>query len=181
LSRSARSLCPMPTSQTNQESKRKRSKNDKADASSDKPRSKKAKAVADSDDDTPIAVKPASKTAKKPRLSAPKSRSPTPIEPVQGGIDHDENEENETQDEAEGSGSIPVHTNFEGEKYIDLGKKKRATVRVFKGNVMIDIREFYGDDDDLKPGKKGITLNPEQWKALSAGAGTIDKLLKRAK
>ena len=27
---------------------------------------------------------------------------------------------------------------------------------------MVDIREFYGDEDDMKPGKKGISLNPEQ-------------------
>lgn len=30
------------------------------------------------------------------------------------------------------------------------------------GQALIDIREFYGDADDLKPGKKGISLSPEQ-------------------
>lgn len=28
--------------------------------------------------------------------------------------------------------------------------------------TQIDIREFYGDEGDEKPGKKGIALNPEQ-------------------
>ena len=62
---------------------------------------------------------------------------------------------------------------------------------------MVDIREFYGNDDDLKPGKKGITLNAEQvspdlivmysvlifgqWKVLSAGASTIDRVLSKMK
>ena len=49
-----------------------------------------------------------------------------------------------------------------GEKYIDLGKKKRATVREFKGTVLLDIREYYGADDQEKPGKKGISLTLEQ-------------------
>jgi hypothetical protein len=40
----------------------------------------------------------------------------------------------------------------EGDKYVDLGKKKRATVRSFKGKAFIDIREFYGDDGNEKPG-----------------------------
>ena len=30
------------------------------------------------------------------------------------------------------------------------------------GSTFLDIREFYGDDNDLKPGKKGISLNKEQ-------------------
>jgi Transcriptional Coactivator p15 (PC4) len=49
-----------------------------------------------------------------------------------------------------------------GEKYIDLGKKKRAAVREFKGAVFLDIREYYGADDQEKPGKKGISLTLEQ-------------------
>ena len=49
-----------------------------------------------------------------------------------------------------------------GEQYIDLGKKKRATVRSFKGIVLLDIREFYGADNQEKPGKKGISLTLEQ-------------------
>jgi Transcriptional Coactivator p15 (PC4) len=55
-----------------------------------------------------------------------------------------------------------VQKNKDGDGYIDLGKKKHATVRVFKGMPLIDIREFYGDEDDLKPGKKGISLTIEQ-------------------
>lgn len=30
------------------------------------------------------------------------------------------------------------------------------------GSTFIDIREFYGQEGDEKPGKKGITLSPEQ-------------------
>jgi hypothetical protein len=75
---------------------------------------------------------------------------------------------------------VKVFTNPEGERYVDLGQKKRVTVREFKGEhqlhahasmlltertgkVFVDIREFYGKDaEDEKPGKKGISLNPDQ-------------------
>ncbi|KAJ3855491.1 transcriptional Coactivator p15-domain-containing protein, partial [Lentinula lateritia] len=65
----------------------------------------------------------------------------------------------------------------EGDKYIDLGKKKRATVRSFKGSTFVDIREFYGDtEESMKPGKKGISLAPDQWEVLRSSASAIDEL-----
>ncbi|KAI0373494.1 PC4-domain-containing protein [Pilatotrama ljubarskyi] len=72
------------------------------------------------------------------------------------------------------SSSVKVGVNEAGEKYIDLGKKRRATVRQFKGATFLDIREFYGDDNDLKPGKKGISLAKEQWEALKNNSDIID-------
>ncbi|KIP08380.1 hypothetical protein PHLGIDRAFT_23523 [Phlebiopsis gigantea 11061_1 CR5-6] len=79
------------------------------------------------------------------------------------------------------SGPTSVQTNSDGEKYLDLGRKKRVTVRSFKGAALIDIREFYGQEGDEKPGKKGIALSPDQWEALKNNAETIDYLLKRLK
>ncbi|KAN0091093.1 Transcriptional Coactivator p15 (PC4) domain containing protein [Tylopilus felleus] len=70
--------------------------------------------------------------------------------------------------------AVKVLKNAEGEKYVELGKKKRAAVRSFKGQVFVDIREFYGTDDDEKPGKKGISLAMEQWEALKRSITTID-------
>ncbi|KAF5322563.1 hypothetical protein D9619_001778 [Psilocybe cf. subviscida] len=78
------------------------------------------------------------------------------------------------QRSAEG-GKVKVNT--EGDKYIDLGKKKRAVVRSFKGMALIDIREYYGADGDEKPGKKGISLTPEQWNSLKESSSEIDALL----
>lgn len=64
-------------------------------------------------------------------------------------------------------GDIVVRSTSQGEKYLDLGKKKRATVRTFKGNTFVDIREFYaGPDGDEKPGKKGVSLGLEQVRFL---------------
>lgn len=41
------------------------------------------------------------------------------------------------------------------EPTFELGKNKRVTVREFKGQIYVDIREFYDSEGELKPGKKG--------------------------
>ena len=47
---------------------------------------------------------------------------------------------------------------------VDLGRSRSARVRTFSGKVLVDIREFYtGRDGQPMPGKKGISLNPEEW------------------
>jgi len=92
-----------------------------------------------------------------------------------------------TEEVASGSDSAgvsqgrPLRTSSDGEKYIDLGKKKRATVRSFKGIPLLDIREFYGADGQEKPGKKGISLTLDQWEALRESANTIDQLFSTQK
>lgn len=57
---------------------------------------------------------------------------------------------------------FPVYT------YQQLDKYKRVTVRQFKDKTLIDIREYYTDKNTemQKPGKKGIALSVEAWKAL---------------
>ena len=66
------------------------------------------------------------------------------------------------QESSTGPSKLQIHTNAEGDKYIDLGKKRRAVVRSFKGMSLLDIREYYGPEGDEKPGKKGISLQLEQ-------------------
>lgn len=65
-----------------------------------------------------------------------------------------------------------------GDTVIDLGKNRRITVRSFKGKVYVDIREFYLKDGDMAPGKKGISLTPEQWKLLMEKSGEVDEAIK---
>ncbi|KAN0132091.1 PC4 domain containing protein [Lactarius tabidus] len=67
--------------------------------------------------------------------------------------------------------------NNEGGSYVDLGKKKRVTVREFKGSTLIDIREYYGSEGEEKPGKKGISLSVEQWRNLMEASEAINGLL----
>ncbi|KAH9917880.1 transcriptional Coactivator p15-domain-containing protein [Epithele typhae] len=72
------------------------------------------------------------------------------------------------------TGDVKTGVTATGERYIELSKKRRATVTTFKGGKFLDIREYYGDEDDLKPGKKGISINREQWETLKKGAAAID-------
>ncbi|OBZ67561.1 hypothetical protein A0H81_12331 [Grifola frondosa] len=68
-----------------------------------------------------------------------------------------------------------VGVNESGERFVDLGNKRRATVRFYKGFKYLDIREYYEDDyENLLPGKKGLTLTQEQWETLRSSRDVID-------
>ena len=43
-----------------------------------------------------------------------------------------------------------------------IGKMSYISVQDFKEKVLIDIREYWMDPEgEIKPGRKGISLNPE--------------------
>lgn len=65
---------------------------------------------------------------------------------------------------------MKVETAADGEKYVQLGGKKRVSVSTFKKAVYVNIREYYMAGDEEKPGKKGITLQKEQ-------VGFVNRLL----
>nr|ACO15626.1 Activated RNA polymerase II transcriptional coactivator p15 [Caligus clemensi] len=60
-----------------------------------------------------------------------------------------------------------------------LGNNKHVKVREFKGKTYIDIREYYVDKNtmDTKPGKKGISLNTQQYQELKQVIADIDASL----
>lgn len=71
--------------------------------------------------------------------------------------------------------------------------------RIITGIPLIDIREYFGSEGEQKPGKKGISLKPEevneyskvsirttltvgsQWQALRQNADAIDGILSDVK
>ena len=55
-----------------------------------------------------------------------------------------------------------------GEKKWELERDRFITVSEFKGKKNIQIREYYKDKatSELKPGKKGISLKPNEFKIL---------------
>jgi hypothetical protein len=52
--------------------------------------------------------------------------------------------------------------------FVDLGSNKRASVSVLGGKIMVSLREHYEKDGKMLPGKKGISLPPDQWMKLCA-------------
>ncbi|BGP40389.1 hypothetical protein JCM10450v2_004371 [Rhodotorula kratochvilovae] len=70
--------------------------------------------------------------------------------------------------------SSELLTDDKGDKYVDLGKNKRVVVSDFKGKTLIQIREYYNDAGEWKPGKKGIALPIEAWDRLKKAVNVID-------
>ncbi|XP_059406312.1 activated RNA polymerase II transcriptional coactivator p15-like [Carassius carassius] len=77
------------------------------------------------------------------------------------------------------SGSAKSDRNNDDNMF-QIGKLRYVSVRDFKGKVLIDIREYWMDQaGEMKPGKKGISLNPEQWNQLKEQMSDIDDAIRR--
>ncbi|KAL1835790.1 hypothetical protein VTJ49DRAFT_6054 [Mycothermus thermophilus] len=64
-------------------------------------------------------------------------------------------------------GTLTQGKDAEGNPYWEIGKNRRIGFSEFKGSTLVNIREFYtAPNGELKPGKKGISLTLEQYKAL---------------
>ncbi|KAK0485979.1 transcriptional Coactivator p15-domain-containing protein [Armillaria novae-zelandiae] len=149
-----------------------------SDTSEPKPKPKRTKATKtsdSSDEDAPSTVKGKSKPRGKKRKRTEESSGED--EPTEAKSKATKKAPNDSPFDTE----IVVHKTSDGDKYIDLGKKKRATVRSFKGMPLLDVREFYGQSGEEKPGKKGISLSLEQWNTLKKGVDTIDQLFATVK
>ena len=87
-------------------------------------------------------------------------------------------EEGSSADDDDNNDATEVLRNSDNEAYIELGSsKKRCTIRTWKKNTLVDIREFYEKNDSYLPGKKGISLTVEQYEALKGAIldGSIDR------
>jgi len=75
-----------------------------------------------------------------------------------------------------------IKRNEAGDRYFDLSSKKRLTIRKWKGNTLLDIREYYEKNEKMLPGKKGISLTTSQYDSLRdlIKNGAIDKSIQDA-
>lgn len=58
-----------------------------------------------------------------------------------------------------------------------LQNKKFIKLREFKGKMYIDIREYYEKSGEMLPGKKGVSLTPEQWRLILSLGDEINETL----
>lgn len=73
-----------------------------------------------------------------------------------------------------------VKTNV-GNIVFDFGEDRRVSVQKFRGKKYVDIRLYYPKGDDMVPGKKGITLESEQWQKLIGMSADINKAVSSMK
>jgi len=61
---------------------------------------------------------------------------------------------------------------------IFLGNMRYASVSEFKRKLYVNIREYYKDNSGtMKPGKKGICLNIQQWQNLKEKMDQLDEMI----
>ncbi|GAA6060341.1 hypothetical protein JCM10212_000438 [Sporobolomyces blumeae] len=106
----------------------------------------------------------------KPKATSKKGKKASATtEEKEGGDDDDE-------DRGE---AVEALENDDGDTYVSLGANKRATVRKFKGAVLVDIRETYEKDGKTGlPGKKGISLNLAQFDQLRKSINVLSNAVK---
>ncbi|XP_053557154.1 activated RNA polymerase II transcriptional coactivator p15 [Bombina bombina] len=85
-----------------------------------------------------------------------------------------------TGESSKGAASSKQSSSNRDDNMFQIGKMRYVSVRDFKGKVLIDIREFWMDQEgEMKPGKKGISLNPEQWNQLKEQMSDIDDAIRK--
>lgn len=105
----------------------------------------------------------------KPKTKRKKAASPErPAKKQKGG------------ESSKAGGSSKPQNSKTDDNMFQIGKMRYVSVRDFKGKCLIDIREYWiNQDGEMKPGKKGIALNPEQWSQLKDQMSEIDDAVKR--
>ena len=76
--------------------------------------------------------------------------------------------------------TFPIYPNFFPVflVIIKISKKQWVRVQMYKGTMYVDIREYYIQDKQLKPSRKGISLPIKQWKKLQEISEVINDRVK---
>jgi len=112
-----------------------------------------------------------SESDSEPETKAKRKKSSAPEKPA--------NKKQKSGESSKPSGSAKPSGGGDDNMF-QIGKMRFVSVRDFKGKSLIDIREYWmNSDGEMKPGKKGISLNPEQWNQLKEQISEIDDALKR--
>ncbi|KAK8178785.1 transcriptional Coactivator p15-domain-containing protein [Phyllosticta citribraziliensis] len=75
------------------------------------------------------------------------------------------------------AGADGLMTDDNGDPYWEISNSRRVTVSEFKGKSMVNIREYYEKDGKTLPGKKGISLTVDQYRALLEALPAVESVL----
>ncbi|KAL2141798.1 hypothetical protein VTI28DRAFT_1935 [Corynascus sepedonium] len=86
-------------------------------------------------------------------------------------IDSESDGEQQVSKKSKGDKKAPKdlkqNRDAEGNPYWEIGNNRRIGTSKFKGATLVSIREYYtAPDVELRPGKKGISLSLDQYRAL---------------
>ena len=123
---------------------------------------------------------------KKRKIAAVRSEERVQAVKSEVGIKTDDGDDNANDTDAGANASTSAsiqepEKNDSGESFFELSSKNRITVRKWSGKGLIDVREFYEKGGKQLPGKKGISLTLDQYKAVKelVNSGSIDALIKK--
>ncbi|GMH36386.1 hypothetical protein BSKO_04254 [Bryopsis sp. KO-2023] len=61
---------------------------------------------------------------------------------------------------------------------VGIGPRRSIRVGAYRGKPFIDIREFYGEEGQEKPGRAGMRFNADTWQRLKDNMEKIDEAIK---
>ncbi|EMR09737.1 hypothetical protein PNEG_01922 [Pneumocystis murina B123] len=92
----------------------------------------------------------------------------------------DENEEKNVEKRIHTHSTEPFY-DINGQAYWELGgRTRRLSISRWRGQVLIDLREYYEETatGQMKPGKKGLSLTQKQFEYLIKILPEVDAILK---
>ncbi|KAJ8339277.1 hypothetical protein SKAU_G00360630 [Synaphobranchus kaupii] len=153
------------------------------------PKSKEVLSTSSSGSDSDSEVETKAKRKKPSPPEKPSKKQKSGESSRAGGSSKGSNKDGSNKDGSNKDGSNKDGSNKDGsnkdgsnkdDNMFQIGKMRYVSVRDFKGKVLIDIREYWMDQEgEMKPGRKGISLNPEQWSQLKQQISEIDDAVKK--
>mmetsp|Transcript_19261 Transcript_19261/g.31648 ORF Transcript_19261/g.31648 Transcript_19261/m.31648 type:complete len:145 (+) Transcript_19261:127-561(+) len=72
-----------------------------------------------------------------------------------------------------------VKRDDDGNVYFELSSKRRVTVSKYRSAVLVDVREMYEKDGQVRRGNKGISLTVDQFRKLCSNIEDIEGEIKK--
>ncbi|KAL3072465.1 hypothetical protein niasHS_017439 [Heterodera schachtii] len=95
-------------------------------------------------------------------------------------ISPESSEDNLEKDELLEKNAVKRERDHQGNEIIPIGGNRFISVDRFKGRILIGIREYYQKDGKWLPGKKGISLNQDQFNGLLKILPDVKKMISSA-